>query len=142
MLFLAALGDQKRIFTAVLDIELCACQNTPEPNLELGGSRKRSGASGTAHPTEARALCGQLALLDEMPRVDQTLAALIIAELGVDMLVFASVFQLLLGRSLSREQRIRRRAQEQPRPQGQRLSEDGLSGRQRGGQRQRHLPER
>ena len=36
----------------------------------------------------------QLALLDEIPGVDWTLAAVIIAELGVDMSVFASVSQL------------------------------------------------
>ncbi len=37
---------------------------------------------------------GQLALLDEIPGVDWTLAAVIIAELGVDMSVFQSVSQL------------------------------------------------
>jgi transposase len=36
----------------------------------------------------------QLALLDEIPGVDWTLAAVIIAELGVDMSVFGSVSQL------------------------------------------------
>ena len=36
----------------------------------------------------------QLALLDEIPGVDGTLAAVIIAELGVDMSVFQSVSQL------------------------------------------------
>src|ERR1700693_854352 len=36
----------------------------------------------------------QLALLDEIPGVDWTLAAVIIAELGVDMRVFGSVSQL------------------------------------------------
>lgn len=36
----------------------------------------------------------QLALLDEIPGVDWTLAAVIIAELGVDMTVFGSVSQL------------------------------------------------
>jgi transposase len=36
----------------------------------------------------------QLALLDEIPGVDRTLAAVIIAELGVDMSVFQSVSQL------------------------------------------------
>lgn len=36
----------------------------------------------------------QLALLDEIPGVDRTLAAVIIAELGVDMSVFGSVSQL------------------------------------------------
>ena len=36
----------------------------------------------------------QLALLDEIPGVDWTLAAVIIAELGVDMTVFQSVSQL------------------------------------------------
>ena len=36
----------------------------------------------------------QLALLDEIPGVDWTLAAVIIAELGVDMSVFANVSQL------------------------------------------------
>jgi transposase len=37
---------------------------------------------------------GQLTLLDEIPGVDWTLAAVIIAELGVDMSVFGSVSQL------------------------------------------------
>ena len=36
----------------------------------------------------------QLALLDEIPGVDWTLAAVIIAELGVDMSVFGNVSQL------------------------------------------------
>src|SRR5207244_9759864 len=36
----------------------------------------------------------QLALLDEIPCVDWTLAAVIIAELGVDMSVFGNVSQL------------------------------------------------
>jgi transposase len=36
----------------------------------------------------------QRALLQEIPGVDQTLAAVIIAELGVDMSVFQSVSQL------------------------------------------------
>ncbi len=36
----------------------------------------------------------QLALLDEIPGVDWTLAAVIIAELGIDMSVFQNVSQL------------------------------------------------
>jgi transposase len=40
----------------------------------------------------------QLALLDEIPGIDWTLAAVIIAELGVDMSVFQSVSQGPPGR--------------------------------------------
>jgi transposase len=40
----------------------------------------------------------QLALLDEIPGVDWTLAAVIIAELGVDMSLFQNVSQLSLSR--------------------------------------------
>jgi transposase len=43
---------------------------------------------------EARAYAPQLALLQEIPGVDRTLAAVIIAELGVDMSVFQTVSQL------------------------------------------------
>jgi len=41
-----------------------------------------------------RPYAAQLALLQEIPGVEQTLAAVIIAELGVDMTVFPSVSQL------------------------------------------------
>ena len=53
----------------------------------------------------------QVNLLDEIPGVDRTLAAVIIAEMGVDMSVFQSVSQLAswVG-CLSGQQRIRRQA--------------------------------
>jgi transposase len=86
----------------------------------------------------------QLALLDEIPGVDWTLAAVIIAELGVDMSVFGSVSQLASWAGVwPREQRIRRQAQEQPHPQWQCVSKERTGGgRQRSGPSQRHLPER
>jgi transposase len=43
---------------------------------------------------EAGAYAAQLALLDEIPGVDWTLAAVLIAELGVDMRVFHNVSQM------------------------------------------------
>jgi transposase len=71
----------------------------------------------------------QLALLDEIPGVDWTLAAVIVAELGVDMSVFESVSGAgLLGRSVPGEQRICRQAQEQPHSQGQCVPKNCLSG--------------
>jgi len=54
----------------------------------------------------------QLALLDEIPGVNLGLAAAIIAELGVEMKVFETA-ACLLGRSLSRKQRIGRQTQKQ-----------------------------
>jgi len=75
----------------------------------------------------------QLALLQEIPGVDWTLAAVIIAELGVDMSVFGSV---------SGQQRIGRQTQEQSHPQGQCVLEDSPAGGcQRSGQGQGHVPE-
>jgi len=69
----------------------------------------------------------QLALLQEIPGVDWTLAAVIISELGVDMSVFGNVFTAgFMGGDLPRQQRIGRQAQEQPHPEGQCLSEDGF----------------
>ena len=60
----------------------------------LEAAEKDLGDSRTTHPAEAGALCAQVALLQEIPGVDWTLAAVIIAELGVDMSVFQSVPQL------------------------------------------------
>jgi transposase len=67
----------------------------------------------------------QLTLLDEIPGVDLTLAAVIIAELGVDMTVFQSVSQLASwagvcpGNNESAGKRKSSRA-----PQGQRVPKD------------------
>jgi transposase len=85
----------------------------------------------------------QLALLQEIPGVDWTLAAVIIAELGVDMSVFQSVSQaaswagVCPGNNESAGQ-----TQEQPHSQGQYLSEDSPGGgRPVGFESERNLPE-
>src|SRR6266404_4511715 len=51
-------------------------------------------AKGLLRKKKLEPYAAQLALLDEIPGVDWTLAAVIIAELGVDMSVFGSVSQL------------------------------------------------
>ena len=86
----------------------------------------------------------QLALLDEIPGVDWTLAAVIIAELGVDMSVFGNVSQLASwagvcpGNNESAGKRKSSRI-----PSGNVYLKSGLGGGgQRGGPIQRHLPER
>ncbi len=62
----------------------------------------------------------QLALLQEILGVDETLAAAIIAELGVDMGVFENVSQLSSWAGLCPgNNEIGRQAQEQSHPQGQ-----------------------
>ena len=62
----------------------------------------------------------QHALLMQIPGVDWLVAAVLIAEIGVDMSVFLSVYHLArLGRRLSRQPRERRQAEERPGPQGQ-----------------------
>jgi len=84
----------------------------------------------------------QLALLQEIPGVDWTLAAVIISELGVDMSVFGNVSQLASWRGFARQQRIGRKRKSSRIPEGQCLSEDGFGGgSQRGGKSQGHLLE-
>jgi len=84
----------------------------------------------------------QLALLQEIPGVEWTLAAVIIAELGIDMSVFQSVSQLAswAGVCPGTNESAGKQAQEQPHSQRQCVPEDCIGrGRQRRSSRQRHL---
>jgi transposase len=59
------------------------------------------------------------ALLMQIPGVDWLVAAVLIAEIGVDRSVFLSVYHLAASAGAVRQPRERRPAEERPRPKGQ-----------------------